>query len=206
MILMYHKVDIITPTIWWVMPEDFERQLTELEGRDFVYLDDYDDPEAQAVITFDDAYENVFRHAFPILQKRNIPFEVFVLGDFISGWNRFDPSEPLTRHMGLDQLLEMAEQGGRMQWHSRSHPDLTKCDDSEILQELTIPDALKSRFPSPHMRWFSYPGGAHDERSEGVAKELFEGAVSVIDGRPGDRWQLNRVTVDQFTCFVPSTS
>jgi peptidoglycan/xylan/chitin deacetylase (PgdA/CDA1 family) len=201
MILMYHKVDVVTPTLWWVTPEDLERHLTSLSNRQFVYLEDYRSPSNQVVVTFDDAYENVFRHALPVLKRLRRPFEVFVIGDVIGDWNDFDPGEPRTRHMNLDQMAEIAAAGGRIQWHSRSHPDLKGVSDADLEQELEVPEELRREFPLPHFSWFSYPGGSHDDRCVHAASRKFSGAVSVIDGRPDDRWQLNRVTVDRFTVF-----
>ena len=201
MILMYHKIDIITPTIWWVTPLAFEQQIERLKERKFVFLDDYTSPENQAVITFDDAYENVFHHALPVLAAHKLPFEVFVIGDSIGGWNDFDPSEPLTRHMGMDHLEEIVRHGGRLQWHSRSHPSLPSLDEEELCKELTVTESLRKKFPPPHFTWFSYPGGEHDDRAVKAVSQTFSGAVSVIEGKLEDRWQLNRITVDQHTAF-----
>ena len=202
MILMYHKIDIIAPTIWWVTVDTFVRQLSQLQSKskEFVYLDDYDPnhPE-QVAITFDDAYENVYRLAFPELRRRSIPFEVFVIGAYIGKWNDFDRSEPKTRFADLDQLLEMAGGGARIQWHSRKHPELPRMDDERLAKELTVPKALRAAFDKPHLTWFAYPSGYHDERVVGCVKARFAGAVSVLEGQPKDRWTLNRVTVDEDT-------
>ena len=201
MILMYHKVDIVTPTIWWITPQDLDRQICSLKQHKFVYLEDYKNPENEVVITFDDGYENIFHHAFPILKAYSIPFEIFVSGDVIGDWNDFDPGEPKTRFMSKNQLLEIAEGGGRIQWHTRTHPNLPDLTDEEITWEMTVSDELRRSFPPPHFSWFSYPYGAHDERAITIARQLFSGAVSVIDGLPEDKWQLNRITVDQYTSF-----
>lgn len=201
MILMYHKVDIITPTIWWVTPRDLERHICSLKQREFVYLEDYKCPEREIVITFDDGYENVFHHAFPVLQAYSVPFEVFVTSATIGNWNDSDTEEPKTRHMSTEQLLEIAEGGGRIQWHTRTHPYLPDLTDREMMREMTVPDELRRVFPPPHFSWFSYPSGAHDERAIAIARRLFSGAVSVIEGQPEDRWQLNRISVERHTSF-----
>lgn len=202
MILMYHKVDIITPTIWWVTPDDLDRQIKCLKHREFCYLDEYTTPEDQVVITFDDAHENVYRHALPVLRFHKVPFEVFVVGNLIGEWNSFDPSEPPTRLMSIEHLEEIARQGGRLQWHSRTHPDLSELEDDAVVKEMMIPPELSQRFPAPHFGWFSYPGGTHDPRAIEAARRMFSGAVSVIEGEPEDRWQMNRVTVDRDTSFT----
>lgn len=199
MILMYHKVDVVTPTDWWVTPGDLRRHLDLLRSQRIVNLDDYDDPETQVVITFDDAYENLARHALPALRAAGAPFEVFVIGDAIAGWNDFDPREPRTRHMGLEDLDSCVAAGGRLQWHTRTHPDLATLESIEQEWEMTVPEELSARFPEPHFRWFSYPYGSVDERAVDVARSRFAGAVSVFDGRPDLRWQLTRVTVDRDT-------
>ena len=138
MILMYHKVDIVTPTMWWVTPADLDRQLDALRDRTFVYLDDYVAAERHVAITFDDAYENVVRHALPVLRAHGVPFEVFVIGDRLGGWNEFDLEEPNTRHMARDHLAEVVEAGGRLQWHTRTHPNLRELAVAEIADELTM--------------------------------------------------------------------
>lgn len=204
MILMYHKIDIIAPTVWWVTVDRFVQQLTQLQSRKarFVHLDDYD-PESrdQVVITFDDAYEDVYRLAFPELRRRSIPFEVFVIGSRIGQWNEFDRSEPLTRFASLDHLVEMAGGGGRIQWHTRTHPDLPGVDDDRLAKELSIPGTLRKAFARPHLSWFSYPSGCYDDRVVDSVKSRFAGAVAVLEGQPTNRWTLERVTVDEHTCF-----
>ncbi len=203
MILMYHKVDIITPTIWWVKPGDLRRHLENLGPRKFVYLSDYRSPEGEVVVTFDDAYENVYRHALPILADLGIPFEIFVIGARIGEWNDFDPEEPLTRHMGLSDLNEVVKCGGRLQWHTLSHPRLPELDQPALEHEMTVPPDLRDRFPAPHFTWFSYPFGLHDDRAVEFARRRFEGAVSVTQGSSRERWRLNRITVDRNTAISP---
>jgi peptidoglycan/xylan/chitin deacetylase (PgdA/CDA1 family) len=196
MVLMYHKVDVIAPTSWWVRRATFERQMASLAGRRVVHLDDYDPGEpSHCAITFDDAYENVFRHACPVLKQLGYPFEVFVNGDLIGRWNRFDGSEPLTRISSLPQLAAMAAAGGRLQWHCRTHPDLTRLASDEVLAELDVPVELQQRFGPPHLQWLAYPFGAHTPAIVAQARARFSGALSVLDGNASDRFQLNRVVV-----------
>lgn len=200
---MYHKIDIITPTPWWVTPGTLQKQLDDLRSFEFVYLDDYDPSNSnQVVLTFDDAYENVYHHAFPILRSNDIPFELFVIGKFLGDWNDFDQEwEPPTPFASKDQLVEMAEGGARIQWHTNTHPNLTELDASLIAEELSPPDSLRSCFPEPHLKWLSYPYGLHDERAISVARQRFSGAVSCSAGKPNDKWQLNRVTAYENSRF-----
>ena len=38
MILMYHKVHPNSPTMWWVLVNDFYRQMSELSNKEVVFL------------------------------------------------------------------------------------------------------------------------------------------------------------------------
>lgn len=199
MILMYHKIDIITPTIWWVTPGTLRKHIMALRQFDFVYLDDYDpSSSSQVVLTFDDAYENAYRHAYPILRQERVPFEVFVIGGLLGLWNHFDDTEPLTRFATSEQLLEMADGGGRIQWHTNTHRELPGLSVDQIEDELSPPHNLRSLFPGPHLRWFAYPWGLYDQRTVAMVRNKFSGAVSATAGEP-NRWQLNRVAVHENT-------
>lgn len=203
MILSYHKVDLISPTKWWVKSSTFQRQIESLSNRRFVFLDDHDphDP-SQVVLTFDDGYANLGRHAFPLLAEMGYPFEVFVIGNRIGGWNHFDRDEPLTPFFSLDELAKVVELGGRIQWHSQTHPVLTRCSAAERERELTIPASLQQRFASPHLRWFAYPYGLHDAPLVEQVRSRFAGALSVDHPSHTDRHCLPRYIVTEQTSFA----
>lgn len=196
---MYHKIDIVTPSRWWVSVAKFEYQIRTLrKENEFVFLDDYDiDAPQQVVLTFDDGYENVYRHAFPILKKYGIPFEMFINGGLLSGWNDFDTNEMKTRFCSLSQLQEMTGSLARVQWHTWRHAQLTSLSSSEIEIELSISKDLRALFPDPHFRWFAYPSDMYDERSVELVQQRFKGALAVEAGSDTDRFQLNRVTADE---------
>jgi peptidoglycan/xylan/chitin deacetylase (PgdA/CDA1 family) len=212
MILMFHKIDIIVPTKWWVSRATFQEQMDALADWHVVSLSEYSSgSREQCVITFDDAYENIYNHAFPILREKGYPFEVFVNGDLVGKWNRFDRSEPLTRFCGLHHLQAMSAAGGRIQWHTSSHPDLTRLSEAEAEKEMTVPEALHREFGASHFRWLAYPYGAHSPAIVELAKSKFDGALSVCDGLTNDRYQLNRIVVTEETlmpeaskCYGPS--
>jgi peptidoglycan/xylan/chitin deacetylase (PgdA/CDA1 family) len=198
MILMYHKVDLITPTVWWVSAATFAKHMDALRDREVVYLADYDPySDRQTVITFDDAYENIHRHALEILKDHRFPFEVFINGDFLGRWNHADPAEPLTRYCGLEQLEELAFHGGRIQWHTRTHANLTTLDTAEVAYQISVPVELSCRFPKPHLTWFAYPFGAQSPLVIEAVRRQFDGAVSVLNRNATDIHQLNRLVATE---------
>ena len=200
MILMYHKVDIVAPTRWWVSTSKFADHMEALKRLDLVYLDQYDPGEkSQCVITFDDCYENIYRHAFPILKDYGYPFEIFMIGNFCGAWNKFDMSkEPATRFCNLTQLQDMAKNGARIQWHTSTHNDLSSVPLKAAREQMVVPEILKTKyFTAPHLSWFSYPYGARTPQVVDVARNYFRGAVAVEDGIDSDRYQLQRIVADE---------
>nr|WP_162988761.1 glycosyltransferase [Pedobacter schmidteae] len=204
---MYHKVYPFSPSIWWVKTDDFYRQMWELQSKKVVYLDDYnpDDP-THVVITFDGIYKNVLQFAAPILKKFNYPFELFITSDYLGLDNEFDTTEPRADFTTLVELKQLESLGGRVQWHTRSHPDLLHLhDQEEITQELTVPQDLSNTFPAPALQWFAYPYGNFNPDVVAIAKTLFKGALSCVQGNNHDQHIYNRITVSNETTFKTST-
>jgi GT2 family glycosyltransferase/peptidoglycan/xylan/chitin deacetylase (PgdA/CDA1 family) len=204
MILTYHKVDAEYPTYWYVSADSFERQLDDLAGRQFVYLDDYDpSDEALVSINFHGVYRDVLEFAIPILRDRNIPFDAFVIGDHIGGDNSFDVVEPLQSFCSLADLEKVVRDGGRLQWHTRTHRNLDDLTEEELAFELTPPKELAERF-SQSFRWFAYPHSVVSERTIDHVRGLFSGAVMNKAGVPGDRFLLPSIEMNQQTRFTNS--
>lgn len=208
MILMYHKIHPDSPSMWWVHVDEFYRHLCELRNKQVVFLEDYDANDSnQAVITFDGVYKNVLEFAVPLLKKFQYPFEVFIVGDHVGGDNSFDvidkrtnepTGEPLTEFANKEDLQKIIESGGRLQWHTKSHPNLTTIATNEISRELNIPKALKKLDPLG-FTWFAYPHGEWNDVVVKEVKKKFSGAVSVIQGDSSNRYALNRITVTNDT-------
>ncbi len=210
MILMYHKIYPDCPTLWWVSVDSFYRQMCEIQHKKIVYLDDYNpnDPE-HVVITFDGVYENVCKFALPILKKFKYPFELFVSGDHIGKTNDFDKidkrtgqltNEPTAFFANNKQLNELVKNGGRLQWHSNSHPNLTTQTENQIVKELTIPKKIKN-IDLKGFKWFAYPHGEYNTLVIAETKKRFKGGLSVIQGNDSDLYALNRITVTETTTF-----
>lgn len=208
MILMYHKIYPFTLTHWWVSADAFYRQLAELRSYTVVSLDEYDpNNKKHAVITFDDAYQNVLIYAAPLLYRFKYPFEVFINGDTIGKTNSFDrgSGEPVTKICSEAELKKLVELGGRLQWHGSSH---TRCTDvktkSKLKNLLTVP--AKIRNLDPHgFNWFSYPHGEFNTEVKSEVEKLFIGAVSCNQGNNEDRFCLNRETVTSKSSFKSKT-
>ena len=208
MIYLYHKIDYIVPTYRWVSADAFNRQMAALQSKKVVYLDDYDrnNPD-HVVITFDGGYENIATVATPILKKWGYPFEVFVIGKYIGGDNTFDAAaEPFCRFATVAQLQHIADNGGRIQWHTMTHRILQNVTPEIIQEEILVPNELRQRFPAPHFGWFAYPHGRSDQSAVNLVHSSFRGALVTGNGESTDRYQMFRKTVREGTnLFISPT-
>ena len=214
MILMYHKIYLESPSIWWVDIDSFYRQMVELQSKKVVYLDEYDPTNPDhVVITFDGVYENVYKYALPILKKFNYPFELFITSKYIGKDNSFDTvdkrtgqpvNEPLAPFCNKQQLKELVKGGGRMQWHTVSHPNLTQSTQKELSSEITVPKTI-SALDKNGFKWIAYPHGEFNEEVLTHVKTKFEGGLSVIQGNDSDKYCFNRITVTNDSKFSKKT-
>jgi peptidoglycan/xylan/chitin deacetylase (PgdA/CDA1 family) len=132
-ILMYHHVAADTPPSTSVTPEQFEDHVSYLDDEGYsvwpvsrivsFLREGRDLPDRCVGITFDDAYVSVYTTAFPLLQRRKMPFTVFVSsGGVDAGYKS---------HMTWEQMREMTAAGASIAGHSRSHGYLVRRGESE---------------------------------------------------------------------------
>jgi peptidoglycan/xylan/chitin deacetylase (PgdA/CDA1 family) len=191
-ILCYHRLGASSSKMQ-ITPADFEAQMTWLVRNRFrvVRLGDLAAflageqplPRRAVVITFDDGYESVHRHAFPVLKKLGLPATVFVYTDFLGG------GDALT----WAQLQEMQASGlVDVQSHSKSHRNLVERRPGEtderhraaIDVEMRVPrELLERRLPPLKVRHLAYPYGDADALViDSAARHGFELAATVVPG------------------------
>ncbi|MEU9333693.1 polysaccharide deacetylase family protein [Streptomyces sp. NPDC048290] len=213
-ILMYHSVAAepspATRTLS-VSPEAFAAQLgivaelrmtplttAELAGR---WRDGRPLPPRPVLITFDDGYEGVHRHALPVLARHGFPATLFVS----TGWLR----GPHGTGGGPDTMLDweqvraLAAAGVEIGGHSHSHPQLDQLDDDSLHTELTrCRDVVTGELGTPPAS-FAYPYGYSDRRvreevrAAGYAQALAVG--NALAARRQGPYALRRVTVRRGT-------
>jgi biofilm PGA synthesis lipoprotein PgaB len=126
-ILSYHEItdeaDALTPA-YAVTPTNFLRQMDWLRnhGYRFVSIDDLlasragrrPLPDKAVLVTFDDAYQSVYVHAWPVLKMFHIPAVVSVVGSWLEGSGSIDfdgKPQPRAAMISWAALREMVQSG-----------------------------------------------------------------------------------------------
>ncbi|MFF7355534.1 polysaccharide deacetylase family protein [Streptomyces filipinensis] len=158
-------------------------------------------PARPVLITFDDGYEGVHRHALPVLAKHGFPATLFVS----TGWLRgaHDTGGGLDTMLDWPQVRDLAAAGVEIGGHSHSHPQLDQLDDARLCTELSrcteiVADELGTRPVS-----FAYPYGYSSRRvREAVRADGYTQALAVgnaLARRRQGPYALQRVTVRRGT-------
>jgi peptidoglycan/xylan/chitin deacetylase (PgdA/CDA1 family) len=119
-----------------------------------------------AAITFDDAFESVFKNAVPILKAFKLPAAIFVptsnLGR-LPRWSLSDMHEEGHESvMSVEQIAELARDGFEIFSHTVSHPRLTLADEKTLHSELTQSKKDLEAIIGKDVTAVSFPHGDHN--------------------------------------------
>ena len=196
-ILCYHRFGSPAATAGWggkmtMSPANFAAQLDWLARNDYhvirlaqlqAFLDGKQAlPKRSVVITFDDGYESVYRHALPLLRKYNFPATLFVYTDFIGAGDA----------LSWAQLQELSGSGlVSVQAHSKTHRNLIERSagdtDTSYRQMLELEaraprEALERKLSAP-VRQYAYPyGDANEAVLDVLGRQQYQLAVTVNPG------------------------
>ncbi len=213
-ILMYHSVATApndATRALSVTPEAFAEQLALLADQGFTPVNTADLatswrsarplPTRPLLITFDDGYEGVHRHALPVLAKHGFPSTLFVS----TGWLRgpYDTGGGLDTMLDWDQVRELAGNGVEIGGHSHTHPQLDQLDDDALRVELTRCREIVAGELAAVPVSFAYPYGYSSRRvRQAVRAAGFAQALAVgnsLARREQGPYALRRVTVRRST-------
>ncbi|MCA0174810.1 MAG: polysaccharide deacetylase family protein [Proteobacteria bacterium] len=196
-ILCYHRVGLAVSRME-ITPARFEAQMQWLAdaGYRVVSLAEVAGflagrralPPRSVAITFDDGYQSVFRHAFPVLQRLGYPATLFVYTDFLGSRDAVTPAQ--MRQMAASGLMDV-------QAHGKSHANLIERLEGEadsayrhrIDRELLVPRAVLERNqaqdggPASPVRHLAYPyGDANDTVLAAMTRNDYELGLTVDPG------------------------
>ncbi|HNI59692.1 MAG TPA: polysaccharide deacetylase family protein [Pseudomonadota bacterium] len=144
-ILCYHGVCDDPPDEWSVTPAQLRQQLAIVCGeRNPVslpqlmswFFDGTKLPPRAVAITFDDGYQDVLRHAAPILAAHGILGAAFVISGLIDGKMRDDSYVPTRPLLSWDEVRELAAAGFAIGSHTLTHPILAQQSSDVVEREL----------------------------------------------------------------------
>ncbi|MEU5593586.1 polysaccharide deacetylase family protein [Streptomyces sp. NPDC020298] len=158
-------------------------------------------PDRPVLITFDDGYEGVHRHALPVLAKHGFTATLFVSTGWIRGVH--DTGGGLDTMLDWDQVRDLAGAGVEIGGHSHTHPQLDQLDDDTLRSELVRCQEIVAGELGTVPASFAYPYGYSSRRvrravrAAGFAQALAVG--NALARRRQGPYALRRVTVRRGT-------
>ncbi|MEV8551905.1 polysaccharide deacetylase family protein [Streptomyces glaucescens] len=158
-------------------------------------------PPRPVLVTFDDGYAGVRRHALPVLAGHGFPATLFVS----TGWLRgpYDTGGAPDTMLDWREVRELADAGMEIGGHSHRHPQLDQLDDDALRFEVAhCRDLLAGELGAPPVS-FAYPYGYSSRRvRQEVRAAGFAQALAVGNGLARRRqgpYALRRLTVRRTT-------
>ena len=127
------------------------------------------------IITFDDAYEGIFKFARKVLNKSSIKRKiVFPIVDYIGKYNKWDSTFYLNRykHLSLDQIKILVSEGWEIGSHTCTHKYLGKLKRDEIVNELAVSKQKLEEIINKKVTSFAPPYGIIDKRVLEISKSI----------------------------------
>jgi peptidoglycan/xylan/chitin deacetylase (PgdA/CDA1 family) len=220
-VLMYHKVNDVTPNPTTVPTAVFAEQMELLAELGYVpvtlehvrdhYLHGTPLPQGAVLITFDDGYRDNLRNALPILQEHGYPAVIFVPIGFLDGDLPL-PHEEALRALGVrnetvdwSELAELEAGGVRVESHGIGHRPVSELELAEAAREIALSKLrLEERLGRPVEAYAFVKGSLADYRPEHVSLVQQAGyslaftSVSGANGPRSDRYRLRRYNVEPY--------
>jgi peptidoglycan/xylan/chitin deacetylase (PgdA/CDA1 family) len=210
-ILMYHHIMDDCHYPYTISSKQFNEQLAYLRRTGYrtitlsqLYIHRNEGkklPQKPVIITFDDAYEDVYINALPVLKQFNMVATTFVITKYVGDFNYWDsyPNKPICRHMSWDNLRVWLDQGMEVGSHSVTHSHLSNLSKKEIFEELQNSKLMIEEKLKMKIKFFCYPYG---ELNVLVKKNLsaigYQGALAIREGTStwhNDVFALKRICI-----------
>lgn len=170
-VLAYHKITSFELGGTWVTPARFAAQIDSLLGAGYRFIDEETFLETlqggragsarEVLLTFDDGYRDVLRHAAPVLRRRGIPALLFLVSDFVGRENEWELCLPgrRSRHLDWDEVRELTGAGFAVGSHTCTHRDLRRLPIEVVRAELRDSRSVIEEHVGSPVRSLSYPFG-----------------------------------------------
>lgn len=212
-ILMYHNIGEAPPGSSWpvlyVKPETLRRHVAILKGLGYRLVTMSDAMpvllgsrrERVAVLTFDDAYRDVYEQALPVLVDAGVRATTYAVSGGIGRHNAWDEDVVGARKPLMDaaQLREWRDCGMEVGAHTRTHPRLPELASGELRREVRGSREDLEDLLGCAVEQFCYPYGELNETVVAAVEEAgYAGATTTRRGRArtgDDPFRLRRISV-----------
>lgn len=179
-ILLYHHVAWTNPpNRYYVSPADFEDQMSRLQAWGYTpiplsllveaMMNGAELPPHPVVITFDDGYLDVYKNAFPIMQRFGFPGVAYIIVDQLE----------IKGYLHADHLEEMLTADWEIGSHTLSHSDLRQ-ENLDLRAEISGSRQTLEEVISASVKTFSFPYGVTSPLATYVVKDSgYESAVGL---------------------------
>ncbi len=193
-VLFYHSVDSGKPLANFLKQIDYLRK----NGYQIVSIDEIlsyikgrkELSQHSVCLTFDDGYHDNYESVFPILMEYSVPAAIFLSTKYMVSNNSKEIDVEIgERFLSWEEIKEMAESGVHFGSHGYDHCDLTSLLGNKSFKEILRSKELIEKNLCGKIRYFSYPYGRYDEKTQGLVKKAgFEAAFTTVPGNicPGD--------------------
>ena len=207
-VLMFHSISSLSnpeSDLYTLGPTRFSRWLRLASKLGYRSSTPYDFAVGLAqsrsvLLTFDDGYEEIYRHAFPVLQETGFRATVFVVTDLIGQTSVWDEEYGLPRRrlLSAEQIKEMHRHGIQFGSHSRTHARLNGLPEAALATEVADSKRCLEDLLGTDVSSFSYPWGETDLRVRAaVAQAGYQTAFTTANGLNfwNDPLTLKRVNI-----------
>ncbi len=220
-VLMYHKVNDLSPNPTTVPPAVFAEQMQLLDElgytpvsldavRDHYLLGTRLSPGA-VLITFDDGYRDNLENALPVLRRHGYPAVLFVPVAYLDDARPL-PHEELLHTLGVrnptldwGELSELEAGGFRIESHGIGHWPLSDLDPAEATREIAISKLRLEERLGREVEAFAFVKGSqadyrpeHASLVQQAGYKLAFTSVSGANGPTTDRFRLRRYNIEPY--------
>lgn len=197
-ILLYHGIldDTWGAQTLFVKPTEFDKQIKYLKENNYTplfiseldYIYAFDKP---VIITFDDAYIDVYNNALPILKKYNFKGNIYVITGFI-GADLYMNAE-MIKDADKSGLIEIGS-------HTVNHYMLGKIDLITAEAEIKESKDTLERLLNKEITSIAYPSGSFNQNTIEITKKYYKYGLSTIYGQEKSN-KLNYYSLKRFYVY-----
>ena len=194
-ILAFHSIsDAVTDAErnFYTSPAKFRRYISWLKTAGYKFHDPRESLDSagdrSVVVTFDDAYDDIYTEVFQLTVQLGLKPLVFVVGAQIGGSNVWDQRQGYRSRALLTaaQIRELQKHGFVFGAHSMTHASLPSLADADLVREVRDSKARLEDLLGERVTWFAYPFGHVDRRVRAAVAEA--GFTAAVTTHPGLSW------------------